>query len=152
MVCSTTLFVLPTLLQILQIIQIYRLHYVTPYITQLPLIPQLNQFQLPKSCLNQPVHVSSQQSYYCGYKVRNNRQKERLYLLVIILEDLIAYRRGIINFKIGPIQLTIKKRQIKISFNILLLGQDKAVLRIPQLQEYNLKINQVIGQVNIKDT
>ena len=37
------------------------------------------------------------------------------------------------------------------SFNILLLGQDKAVLGMPQLQEYNLKINWVIGQVDIKD-
>ena len=27
------------------------------------------------------------------------RQKERLYLLIIILEDLIAYRGGIINLK-----------------------------------------------------
>ena len=42
-----------------------------------------------------------------------------------------AYRGGIINFKIRPIQLTIKERQIKISFNILLLGQDKAVLEMP---------------------
>jgi len=31
------------------------------------------------------------------------RKKEHLYLLVIILEDLIAYRDGIINLKIGPI-------------------------------------------------
>jgi len=31
------------------------------------------------------------------------RQKERPYLLVIILGDLIAYRGGIINLKIGPI-------------------------------------------------
>ena len=31
------------------------------------------------------------------------RQKEHLYLLIIILEDLIAYRGGIINLKIGPI-------------------------------------------------
>ena len=38
------------------------------------------------------------------------------------------------------------------SFNILLLGKDKAVLGMPQLQEYNLKINWVIGQVNIIDT
>ena len=37
------------------------------------------------------------------------------------------------------------------SFNILLLGKNKAVLEMPQLQEYNLKINWVIGQVNIKD-
>ena len=38
------------------------------------------------------------------------------------------------------------------SFNILLLRKDKAILGIPQLQKYNLKINQVIGQVNIKNT
>jgi len=31
------------------------------------------------------------------------RQKEHLYLLIIILGDLIAYRGGIINLKIGPI-------------------------------------------------
>ena len=31
------------------------------------------------------------------------RQKRNPYLLVIILEDLIAYRGGIINLKIGPI-------------------------------------------------
>jgi len=31
------------------------------------------------------------------------RQKEYLYLLITILEDLIAYREGIINFKTGPI-------------------------------------------------
>jgi len=31
------------------------------------------------------------------------RQKERPYLLVIILGDLIAYRGGIINLKTGPI-------------------------------------------------
>jgi len=31
------------------------------------------------------------------------RRKEYLYLLVIILGDLIAYRDGIINLKTGPI-------------------------------------------------
>ena len=31
------------------------------------------------------------------------RQKRNLYLLVIILEDLIAYREGIINLKTKPI-------------------------------------------------
>ena len=31
------------------------------------------------------------------------RQKEHLYLLITILGDLIAYRGGIINLKIGPI-------------------------------------------------
>ena len=56
------------------------------------------------------------------------RQKEHLYLLITILGDLIAYRGGIINLKIGLMQLTIKGRQIKMSFNILLLGRDKVIL------------------------
>jgi len=38
------------------------------------------------------------------------------------------------------------------SFDILLLGKDEAILGIPWLQEYNLKINWVIGQVDIRDT
>ena len=32
-----------------------------------------------------------------------HRQKEHLYLLITILGNLIAYRGGIINLKIGPI-------------------------------------------------
>ena len=76
-----------------------------------------------------------------------HRQKKCLYLLITILEDPIAYRGGIINLKIGPIQLTIKGRKVKMSFNILPLGKDKVILRMPQLQKYNLKINWVIGQV-----
>ena len=80
------------------------------------------------------------------------RQKEYLYPLTTILGDQIVYRGGIINLKTGPIQLTIKGRQVKMSFNILLLGEDKIILGMPWLQEYNPKINQVIGQVNIKDT
>ena len=63
----------------------------------------------------------------------------------MILGDLIAYRGGIINLKTGPIQLTIKGRGIKMSFNVLPLGKDKVILEMPQLQEYNLRINQVIG-------
>ena len=59
------------------------------------------------------------------------RQKEHLYLLIIILRDQIAYRGGVINLKIGPIQLTIKGRLVRMSFNILLLGQDEAILRMP---------------------
>ena len=60
-----------------------------------------------------------------------HRQKEYLYLLITIVEDLIAYKGGIINFKIGLIQLTIKGRRINMSFNILLLGKDKVVLEMP---------------------
>jgi hypothetical protein len=59
------------------------------------------------------------------------RQKRDLYLLVTILGDLIAYRGGIIYLKTGLIQIVIKGRVIIISFNILLLGKDKAVLGMP---------------------
>ena len=80
------------------------------------------------------------------------RQKEHLYPLLIISGDPIAYGGGIINLKTGPIQLTIKGRPVKMSFNILPLGKDEAILGMPQLQEYNPKIDWVIGQVDIKDT
>jgi len=35
------------------------------------------------------------------------------------------------------------------SFNILLLGNNKIVLEMPWLQEYNLKINWIIGDIKI---
>jgi len=35
------------------------------------------------------------------------------------------------------------------NFNILLLGNDKVVLGMPWLQEYNLKIDWIIGDVKI---
>ena len=69
------------------------------------------------------------------------RDKENLYLLVIILGDLILYRDGIIWIEIGLVKVEIKRRKIIISFNILLLGKDKAVLGMPFLKEFNLKIN-----------
>jgi hypothetical protein len=50
---------------------------------------------------------------------------------VTILEDLIAYRGGIIYLEIGPIQIVIKGRPIVMSFNILPLGKDKVVLGMP---------------------
>ena len=59
------------------------------------------------------------------------RQKEHLYPLITILGDQIAYKGGIINLKTGPIQITIKGRPVRISFNILPLGQNKAILKIP---------------------
>jgi len=59
------------------------------------------------------------------------RQKKHPYPLITILGDQIAYRGGIINLKTGPIQITIKRRPVRISFNILPLGQDKAILGIP---------------------
>jgi len=59
------------------------------------------------------------------------RQKKHLYPLITISGDQIAYKGGIINLKIGPIQLTIKGRPVKMSFNILPLGQDKVILGMP---------------------
>ena len=49
----------------------------------------------------------------------------------MILRDLINYRRGIINLKIGPVTIRIKGKEVIMNFNILLLGNDKAVLGIP---------------------
>ena len=37
------------------------------------------------------------------------------------------------------------------SFDILLLGQDKAVLGIIWLRKYNLKINWIIKEIEIKN-
>jgi len=58
-------------------------------------------------------------------------QKEHLYLLVIILGDLINYRGGVINIKIKLIIIKIEGKEIIMSFDILLLGNDKAVLGMP---------------------
>jgi len=58
-------------------------------------------------------------------------QKEYLYLLVIILKDLINYRGGVINIEMELIIIRIKGKEIIISFNILLLRNNKAVLGIP---------------------
>ena len=77
------------------------------------------------------------------------RQKKYPYPLVTISGDLILYRDGIIYFEIGPVELEIKGRHIIISFDVLLLGKDKIVLGMPFLQEYNLKINWIIGDVKI---
>jgi len=59
------------------------------------------------------------------------QQKEYLYLLNIILGNLINYRRGIINLEIGLVIIKIKGKEIIINFNILLLGNDEAVLGMP---------------------
>jgi len=59
------------------------------------------------------------------------RQKEYLYLLNIILRYLINYRGGIINLEIGLVIIKIEGKEIMINFNILLLGNDKAVLGMP---------------------
>jgi len=59
------------------------------------------------------------------------QQKEHLYLLIIILKDLINYRGGVINIKIELTIIKIKRKEITISFNILLLKSNKAVLGMP---------------------
>jgi hypothetical protein len=46
----------------------------------------------------------------------------------MILEDLVLYRDGIINLEIRLVQVNIKRRDIIVNFNILLLSQDEAVL------------------------
>jgi hypothetical protein len=46
----------------------------------------------------------------------------------MISGDPVPYKDGIINLEIGLIQVSIKGRDIIVNFNILLLGQDKAVL------------------------
>ena len=58
------------------------------------------------------------------------KKKEHLYPLIIILEELVLYKDSIINLKIGPIWVNIKGRSFIVNFNILLLGLDKAVLKI----------------------
>src|SRR6266568_6888407 len=80
------------------------------------------------------------------------RDKENLYLLVTILGDPIIYRDGIIQMETGLVKVEIKGQKISISFNILPLGKDKAVLGILFLKEFNLRINWIIGQVKIQDT
>jgi len=70
----------------------------------------------------------------------------------MILKDLINYREGIINLEIGLVTIRIERKEIIMNFNILPLGNDKAVLGMPWLQEYNLKINWITGDIKIQDT
>ena len=56
------------------------------------------------------------------------RQKAQPYLLVTIVGDPISYGNRIINIEIGLIRLKIKGKEIVILFDILLLGNDKAIL------------------------
>jgi len=48
----------------------------------------------------------------------------------MILKNLINYRGGVINMEIELIIIKIEGKEIIISFNILLLGNNKAVLKI----------------------
>jgi len=49
----------------------------------------------------------------------------------MILGDLINYRGGIINLEIGLVMIKIKGKEITMNFDILLLGNNKAVLGMP---------------------
>jgi len=49
----------------------------------------------------------------------------------MILKNLINYKRNIINIKIKPVIIRIKRKMIIINFNILPLGNNKAVLEMP---------------------
>ena len=69
------------------------------------------------------------------------RQKKNLYSLVTISGDPILYGDGVIHFKTGPMEMEIEGQNIVISFDVLLLKKDKAVLGMLFLQEYNPKIN-----------
>ena len=59
------------------------------------------------------------------------RLKENLYPLVTILENPIFYKSRVICIKIEPLELRIKGWRVIINFNILLLGNNKVVLKIP---------------------
>jgi len=67
----------------------------------------------------------------------------------MILKDLINYKGGIINIKTGLIIIKIKGKEITKNFNILLLGNNKVVLGMLWLQEYNLKINWITRDIEI---
>ena len=62
------------------------------------------------------------------------------------------YGDSIIRLKIELAEIEVKGRKIVIIFNILPLGKDKAVLRIPFLREFNPKIDWITRQVKIQDT
>ena len=49
----------------------------------------------------------------------------------MILGDPIFYKNKIIYIKTKPVELRIERQTVIINFNILLLGKDKAVLKMP---------------------
>ena len=61
------------------------------------------------------------------------KQKRDLYPLVTISGDLILYRDRMIYFKTGLVKLEVKGRYVVMSFNVLLLGKNKVVLKMPFL-------------------
>ena len=61
-----------------------------------------------------------------SYKLKKN-----LYPLVTISGDPISYRNGVIYIETEPLKLKIKGQKVIINFNILLLKNDKAILKMP---------------------
>ena len=80
------------------------------------------------------------------------RQKKNLYPLVIILGDLILYGNSMIHFETGLVEIEIEGWKVVVLFNVLLLGKDEAVLGMPFLWEFNLKIDWITGKVKIQNT
>ena len=81
-----------------------------------------------------------------------HRDKENPYLLVTISGDPITYGDGIIRIEIGLVEVEIEGRRVSISFDILLLGKNEAVLGMLFFREFNPRIDWITGQVEIWDT
>jgi hypothetical protein len=58
------------------------------------------------------------------------RQKLEPYALVTILREPVLYKDKIINLETKLVQVNIKRQDVIVNFNILILGQDEAVLEI----------------------
>jgi len=56
-----------------------------------------------------------------------------------------------IYFKTGLVEIEIKGQKVVVLFNVLPLGKNEAVLGILFLQEFNLKIDWIIEEVEIQD-
>jgi transposase InsO family protein len=80
------------------------------------------------------------------------KPKENPYPLVTISGDPVSYGNGVIRIETEPLELKIEGRRVVMSFDILPLGNDEAVLGMPWLREYNPKIDWITGRVDIKDT
>ena len=63
------------------------------------------------------------------------------------LRFFLIYKNKMIYFETGPMELELEGKRIVILFDVLLLGNNKAVLGMPFLQEYNPKINWITGDM-----
>ena len=65
-------------------------------------------------------------------KVKNTLQIKRVPISINYnLRDPISYKNRVIYIETEPVELRIEKRTVIISFNILPLGKDEVVLKIP---------------------